>query len=72
MGLQFHTTIRDGSIELPESVRLAIHGETDFVVTLESEKQQIEAVDTLQYLSKHPLKMNSPRFLTREEAHERR
>ena len=70
MSLQFHTTVRNGVIELPEQVRRAISEETNFVVTLESEKRY-DSENILDFLCKHPLKTDSIQPLSREEANQR-
>ena len=71
MGLQFHTIVRNGAIQLPESMRDAVHNETKVIVTIEQEVLS-EENDIFQSLFITPLKTSSNIPLTREEANKRR
>jgi hypothetical protein len=71
MGLQFHTTVKNGTIKLPAEALLAFSNETEVIVTLMPEKTEHSDTSLQSFFSK-PLQTKHHEPLTRDQANERR
>ncbi len=70
MSLQFHSIVKNGSIELPVEVRRAVQNNTEVTITLEQGETTPEN-SLFESLFASPLQTEASRPLTREEAHHR-
>ena len=71
MGLQFHTTVKNGAIKLPAEALIAFGNETEVIVTLMPEKAERDDT-SLQSFFSNPLQTKHNEPLTRDQANERR
>ncbi len=73
--IQFKANIKDGVIEIPEEYRQELIEEdvvTVTIYTVRKPKKKISEIGFIAELTKNPIQVKDFKFLTREEAHERK
>jgi hypothetical protein len=70
MGLQFHTHVKNGIIELPADIKKSIRENMAVTVTIKEDSLNTPT-SVLSTLMENPLQTNALRPLSREEANKR-